>query len=69
MNNEHEGKGGSYVVGGDGQVNLVERTKQPGEEPVPDEPAPAESNKTTRAAKAALSSPAAPADQPSKEQA
>jgi hypothetical protein len=67
MNHEHEGKGGSYVVGEDGAVNLIERTKQPGEEAPPEDPAPAEPTKSTRAAKAALSSQAAPADQPTKE--
>jgi hypothetical protein len=63
MNHEHEGQGGSYVVGEDGKVNLVERTRQPGEAVPPEDPAPAEATKSTRAAKAALSSPAAPVDQ------
>jgi hypothetical protein len=67
MNHQHEGKGGSYVVGENGEVSLVERTKQPGEEAPPEDPAPADATKTTKAAKAAFSSPAAPADQPSKE--
>jgi hypothetical protein len=67
MNHQHEGKGGSYVVGEDGDVKLVERTKEPGEDSPPDDSAPAEAPKTTKAAKAAFSSPAAPADQPSKE--
>jgi hypothetical protein len=67
MNHEHEGKGGSYVVGEDGDVKLVERTKEPGEESPPDDTAPAEATKSTKAAKAAFSSPAAPADLSSKE--
>jgi hypothetical protein len=67
MNHKYEGQGGSYVVGEDGDVQLVERTKQPGEEVPPEDPAPAEATKSTRAAKAALSSPATPAEQTTKE--
>jgi hypothetical protein len=67
MNHEHEGKGGSYVVGEGGDVQLVERTKQPGEADSPEEPAPAQATKSTKAAKAAFSSPAVPADQTTKE--
>ncbi len=66
MNHQHEGMGGSYVVGEDGNVNLVERTLQPGEAP-PEDPPPAEATQSKKAAKAAFSSSAASADQPEKE--
>jgi hypothetical protein len=67
MNHQYEGQGGSYVVGAGGEIDLVERTKQHGEETPPEDSAPAETTKSPKAAKAAFSSPADPADQPSKD--
>jgi hypothetical protein len=67
MNHKYEGQGGSYVVGESGAIDLVERTKQLGEEAPPEDPAPAATSKKTKPADAGFSSSAAPTNQPSKE--
>jgi len=67
MNHKHEGMGGSYVIDDAGERKLIERTEERGAASPPEDPAPAAAGKSTKAAKAAFSSPEVPADQPSKE--
>lgn len=59
MNNEHEGQGGSYRIGEDGDRKLVERTREPGESP----PTLTEVAPSEQPADAGFFTPVAPADQ------
>lgn len=58
MNDQYEGQGGSYFIDESGARKLIERTRNPGDEP-PTEPAAPD-----QPASAGFFSPVAPADQP-----
>jgi hypothetical protein len=60
MNNQYEGQGGSYLVDAAGELKLIERTREPGEDP----PEPAEAAPQEQPASAGIFSPVAPAEQP-----
>jgi hypothetical protein len=69
MNNEYNGQGGSYNIGADGNLVLVERTRERADEPPapPAPPAPAEPDTQPEPADAGFFVPEAPADQPTAE--